>query len=112
MLKRLGFVGVVVMGLGLGVGGGCSSTGGSGSAADEQPAKVFDIKEGMTRDEVVAMYEGEPNSKTRNSDGSETWTYHTNAGEAWIPFNYGYRPEYHRINFSPDGIVTSYSLED
>lgn len=114
MVERSWFtLAAVLMAMGLGIVGGCSSSGGTeGSADADEPEKVFMIKEGMTMAEVVDMYEGEPDTKTKNSDGTETWRYHTNAGEAFIPFNYGYRPEYHHVTFSADGKVTSYSMDD
>ncbi len=69
-----------------------------------------DPEVGMTQEEIIALYGGEPDSKQTGSDGGEIWSYHMNAGQMWIPWNFGYRPEYDVINFSPDGKVTSFTL--
>lgn len=69
-----------------------------------------DPEVGMTQAEIIELYEGEPDSKNTSSDGGEVWTYHMNAGAAFIPWNFGYRPEYDAITFGPDGKVTSFVL--
>jgi len=71
---------------------------------------VVDPKIGMTKEEIVTMYRGEPDSKQTASDGGEVWSYHMNAGQQWIPWNFGYRPEIDTITFGPDGKVTSFVL--
>ncbi|MFW6060962.1 MAG: hypothetical protein ACODAQ_12345 [Phycisphaeraceae bacterium] len=95
------------------VGVGCGSSGETVESAEaEEPAPEINPREGMTKEEIATMYQGQPDQKTVNSDGSETWRYHMNAGERWIPWNYGYQPEYHVIHFDTEGRVRSYSLND
>lgn len=61
----------------------------------------------MTKAQVLDLY-----GKTDNIQGSsegETWVYNLNMGEAFIPFNFGYRPKMRIITFGPDGLVKSWS---
>ncbi len=37
------------------------------------------------------------------------WIYHLNMGEAFIPFNFGYRPKIRIVNFDKDGKVARWS---
>lgn len=92
---------------------GCSSTDeveGDDVVAAEEDREWKDPEVGMTKAEILELYEGEPDSKQTSSDGGEVWTYHMNAGAAWIPYNFGYRPEYDVITFDPDGKVASFTL--
>jgi hypothetical protein len=90
---------------------GCASS--SSSATEEEtPEVVYAPQNGMTKEQIKTMYQGDPDSKRISSEGGEVWTYHTNAGEAFIPFNFGYRPEYHVIHFNADGIVTAYEITE
>lgn len=96
---------------------GCGSSGetvDSDASADasEEEYTEYAPQEGMTKDEIAQMYGGQPDQKTVNSDGSETWRYHVNAGAAWIPYNFGYRPQYHVIHFNTEGRVRAYSLNE
>jgi len=43
------------------------------------------------------------------SSEGETWIFHLNMGEAFIPFNFGYRPKIRIINFDKDGKVAQWS---
>jgi len=58
------------------------------------------------------MYQGEPDSVSRYSDGGEMWKYHMNAGEAWIPFNFGYRPEFHTLHFNDQDELVRWQRTD
>ena len=62
---------------------------------------------GMTKDQVEALY-GKTNNIRVGSDG-ETWVYNLNMGEAFIPWNFGYRPKTRIIEFGQDGKVKSWS---
>lgn len=90
--------------------GGCA-TNDSGTASSDKPkaAKQEDKlpSVGMTKEEVIAMY-GKTDNKQISSEG-ETWIYNLNMGEAFIPFNFGYRPKMRIINFDADGKVKSWS---
>ena len=61
----------------------------------------------QTKDQIVAMY-GKTDNVQVSSEG-ETWMYHLNMGEAFIPFNFGYRPKIRIINFDKDGKVAHWS---
>ncbi|MFA9479248.1 hypothetical protein ACERK3_13235 [Phycisphaerales bacterium AB-hyl4] len=99
--------------MGLTFSGGCQSGESTASANGEAEVSAsYDPQEGMTRDEIREMYRGEPDRRSVGSDGSEVWTYHVNAGEAWIPFNFGYRPRYHVIHFDAEGTVERYVRDD
>ncbi len=67
-----------------------------------------DPEKGMTREQVRAMY-GKPDRESTGSDG-EMWYYNVNAGSAYIPFNYGYRPKVRTIIFNAEGKVSAWSL--
>ena len=84
--------------------GGCASDKGESSSAQQ---KQKDPEVGMTKDQVVAMY-GKTDNVQMSSEG-ETWIYHLNMGEAFIPFNFGYRPKMRIINFDKEGKVAHWS---
>jgi len=89
--------------------GGCASDKqeSSGAAAVPQKPSQKDPDVGMTKDQIIAMY-----GKTDNimvSNEGEVWTYNLNMGEAFIPFNFGYRPKLRVIHFDKEGKVTSWS---
>jgi len=89
--------------------GGCASdkdASNSGSAAAQKPSEK-NPEVGMTKDQVIAMY-GKTDNMAVSSEG-EIWTYHLNMGEAFIPFNFGYRPKMRIIHFDKEGKVTSWS---
>ena|SRR5216117_478486 len=84
--------------------GGCASDKGESSRAQQ---KQKDPEVGMTKDQIIAMY-GKTDNVQMSSEG-ETWIYHLNMGEAFIPFNFGYRPKIRIINFDKDGKVARWS---
>jgi len=78
----------------------------SAAAAQPKPSQK-DPEVGMTKDQIIAMY-----GKTENiqvSNEGEIWTYNLNMGEAFIPFNFGYRPKTRVIHFDKEGKVTSWA---
>ena len=104
---------------------GCATTGSSSSgstssksaeekAADEKKKQEWKNQKegnpevGMTKEQVSTLY-GKPDHTSVSSEG-ETWSYNVNAGQAWIPFNYGYRPKFRVITFNKDGKVAHWSF--
>jgi len=75
------------------------------------PRKPRDIKleVGMTRDEVREKY-GNPGAITQTSNG-EQW-YYDNRGEAFIPFNFGYRYQFRSFLFDKDGRLMAFHVDD
>ena len=86
--------------------GGCASDKGETSGA-QQKQQQKDPEVGMSKDQVIALY-GKTDNIQASSEG-ETWIYHLNMGEAFIPFNFGYRPKMRIINFDKDGKVAHWS---
>ena len=89
------------------LGAGCAS---DKSNAEPKAATANEEKNpevGMTKDQVIALY-GKTNNMRVGSDG-ETWVYNLNMGEAFIPWNFGYRPKTRIIEFDKDGKVKSWS---
>ena len=86
---------------------GCASDKSEQSSAPKSDQKQQDPEVGMTKDQVLALYGKTDNIQT-SSDG-ETWIYHINMGEAFIPFNFGYRPKMRIIQFDKDGKVSHWS---
>lgn len=86
---------------------GCTTTEGDSKpkAAQKQPEKNPEV--GMTKDQIIAMY-GKTDNMQMSSQG-ETWIYNLNMGEAFIPFNFGYRPKMRLITFDQQGKVASWS---
>lgn len=85
---------------------GCASTESSGKPKPDQgSAKQPEI--GMTKQQVLDLY-GKTDNMQVSSEG-ETWVYHLNMGEAFIPFNFGYRPKMRVIHFDKEGKVTNWS---
>jgi hypothetical protein len=108
-MKRTWILITLVAGLGL-VGCATSDNGDQPKAASEKKAEKAPEKppeKGMTKEQILQMY-GKTDNVTVGSDG-ETWTYHLNMGEAFIPFNFGYRPKLRIINFDKEGKVASWS---
>jgi hypothetical protein len=64
---------------------------------------------GMTKEEVLKNY-GQPGHIIRTDEG-EMWQY-DNLMMAAIPFNFGFKPKFHRFSFDKDGLVTKFSVED
>jgi hypothetical protein len=84
---------------------GCASTGDGNPKPDQNSSKNPEV--GMTKQQVLDLY-----GKTDNmqiSSAGETWIYHLNMGEAFIPFNFGYRPRTRVVHFDPAGKVASWS---
>jgi len=86
---------------------GCASQSGDAPAQAKQKPEEKNPEVGMTRDQVEQMF-GKTDNKNITSEG-ETWIYHLNMGEMFIPFNFGYRPKTRIINFGKDGLVKSWS---
>ena len=86
---------------------GCASPDGSSKpqTAQKQPEKNPEV--GMTKEQVIALY-GKTDNIQASSEG-ETWIYRLNMGEAFIPFNFGYRPKIRIITFDKDGKVARWS---
>src|SRR5437016_5619576 len=86
---------------------GCASPNGASNqqAEQKQPGKNPEV--GMTKEQVVALY-GKTDNIQASSEG-ETWVYNLNMGEAFIPFNFGYRPKTRIIQFDKDGKVVRWS---
>ena len=99
-------IALLVLALGL-VFSGCATTdsGSKPQAVQKQPERNPEV--GMTREQVVQLY-GKTDSIHATNEG-ETWIYRLNMGEAFIPFNFGYRPKVRIINFGPDGLVRTWS---
>ncbi|MFQ5962655.1 MAG: hypothetical protein ACE5KZ_00040 [Candidatus Scalinduaceae bacterium] len=78
--QKLGYILIVVMFFIAGsfLTAGCLTTTGTGAAKINDPSIMSMIKEGVTTKEEVRQLLGEPNGVSRNSDGSETWTYTSN----------------------------------
>src|SRR5262249_25132224 len=87
----------------------------AGCASDEEEATKASQNEqtqknpevGMTKEQVIALY-GKTDNIQASSEG-ETWIYRLNMGEAFIPFNFGYRPKIRVIVFDKDGKVIRWS---
>ena len=86
---------------------GCASPEGGSNAKTEQKQPDKNPEVGMTKEQVIALY-GKTDNIQASSEG-ETWIYHLNMGEAFIPFNFGYRPKIRIINFDRDGKVARWS---
>lgn len=86
---------------------GCETTEGDhkSPAAQKPPEKNPEV--GMTKDQIIALY-GPTDNKQVSSQG-ETWIYNLNMGEAFIPFNFGYRPKMRIITFDSSGKVANWS---
>jgi len=95
----------LVVGLGLAV--GCASDNGGETKNTSAEQKQKDPEIGMTKDQILAMY-GKTDNVRMSSEG-ETWIYNLNMGEAFIPFNFGYRPKTRIITYDKDGRVAHWS---
>jgi hypothetical protein len=84
---------------------GCASDNSQANSQQHQPEKNPEV--GMTKDQVIALY-GKTDRVAASSEG-EVWTYNLNMGEAFIPFNFGYRPKIRIITFDQDGKVAHWS---
>lgn len=86
-------------------------TGSSGGTSQAEVSDDYEPRLGMTQAEVIAEYNGEPDSKTQRAAGGEVWTYHTNRGEAFIPFNFGYTPKVDTLTFDDTGVVVDFTKQ-
>jgi hypothetical protein len=87
--------------------GGCASDNGGSQPKAANQANEKNPEVGMTKEQVIALY-GKTESVGMSSEG-ETWTYHLNMGEQFIPWNFGYRPKTRVIQFDKEGKVKSWS---
>jgi len=86
--------------------GGCASSENSNTQAEQKhPEKNPEV--GMTKEQVIAQY-GKTDNISASSEG-EVWSYHLNMGEAFIQFNYGYRPKILIVYFDKDGKVANWN---
>lgn len=91
----------------LALAGSCASDKGSGDAANaKQKQEEKNPEVGMTKEQVITLY-GKTDNVQMSSDG-EIWSYNLNMGEAFIPFNFGYRPRIRIIQFDKEGKVSSW----
>jgi len=97
-------ISLIFLGLAL-VFSGCATNDSSAPPKQNEAEKTPQV--GMTKDQVVQMF-GKTDNKNMTSEG-ETWIYHLNMGEMFIPFNFGYRPKTRIVNFGKDGLVSSWS---
>ncbi|BAM03229.1 hypothetical protein [Phycisphaera mikurensis] len=86
-------------------------TGGGGGDAAEEVVEDYAPRMGMTQEEIKAEYGGEPDIVTDRAAGGAVWKYHTNMGERFIPFNFGYRDRYDTITFDASGVVVDFTKE-
>jgi hypothetical protein len=82
---------------------GCASDVDKDAKAVQKQQQEKNPEVGMTKEQILTMYGKTDN--IQNSSEGETWVYHLNMGEAFIPFNFGYRPKMRIITFGPDGKV-------
>jgi hypothetical protein len=85
---------------------GCASTD-NGDKPKPNQGNAKNPEVGMTKAQVLELY-GKTDNQQMSSDG-ETWIYNLNMGEAFIPFNFGYRPKMRIIHFDREGKVVSWS---
>ena len=104
--KKMKIISILALALVL-VASGCAtqSSDSQSQAPKRQPEKNPEV--GMTKEQVIQMY-GKTSNLNVTSDG-ESWIYIMDMGEAFIPFNFGYRPKMRIINFGRDGLVKSWS---
>ena len=86
---------------------GCASDKDGDAKASQKQQQEKNPEVGMTKEQVLAMY-GKTDNIQASSEG-ETWVYNLNMGEAFIPFNFGYRPKLRLITFDKDGKVSHWS---
>src|ERR1051325_4713253 len=99
-------ISLLVLALGL-ILSGCATRSSDSQTQTNQKPSDKNPEVGMTKDQVIQLY-GKTNNMNVSSEG-ETWIYNLNMGEAFIPFNFGYRPKMRIINFGKDGLVKSWS---
>ena len=93
--------------------GGCASDG-AGKPASEQSGKPLPPEKrptpevGMTKHQIRGAW-GKP-KRVRQTEEGEEWQY-DNVELAMIPFNFGFRPEFHIFVFGRDGLLKHFSVE-
>jgi len=95
---------VTVLGLWI---AGCATTDSDSKPKSAQTKAEKKPEVGMTKTQVIDLF-GKTDNVHESSEG-ETWIYNLNMGEAFIPFNFGYRPKTRIINFDKEGKVISWS---
>jgi hypothetical protein len=104
--QQMKITSIVMLGLAL-VFTGCATQSGDSKPPAKAKTEEKTPQVGMTKEEVIQMF-GKTDHQNITSEG-ETWVYNLNMGEAFIPFNFGYRPKTRIINFGRDGRVASWS---
>jgi hypothetical protein len=66
------------------------------------------VKLGMTKAEVLKALDGHKPNNIQTSPRSEVWNYN-NAALAYIPFNFGFRPEFKSYTFDTNGVLIDFS---
>ncbi|HZL42431.1 MAG TPA: hypothetical protein VFD66_04050 [Verrucomicrobiae bacterium] len=89
------------------VAGGCATQDQGSEPKSTEKKSEKNPEVGMTKEQIIDLY-GKTDDQQVSSDG-ETWVYRLNMGEAFIPFNFGYRPKLRIIHFDKDGKVSSWS---
>jgi hypothetical protein len=86
---------------------GCASDSDKDAKQVQKQQQEQNPEVGMTKAQILTMY-GKTDNIQMGSEG-ETWIYHLNMGEAFIPFNFGYRPKMRIITFDQDGKVSHWN---
>jgi outer membrane protein assembly factor BamE (lipoprotein component of BamABCDE complex) len=86
---------------------GCATDVERDAKAAQKEQQEKDPEVGMTKQQVLSRY-GKPDNILTSNEG-EVWVYNLNKGEAYIPFNYGYRPKLRTLTFDQDGKVARWS---
>ena len=93
--------------------GGCAGNN-AGNAPSQQSGKPLPPEKrptpevGMTKDQIRGAW-GKP-KRVRQTEAGEEWEY-DNVELAMIPFNFGFRPEFHTFVFGQDGLLKHFSVE-
>ena len=88
---------------------GCASTPSDPNAPARRKPDDIKLEVGMSKDDVREKY-GNPTAMTQTSNGDQ-W-YYDNRGEAYIPFNFGYRYKFRSFLFGNDGRVKAFHVDD
>ena len=73
---------------------------------DENDSSEKKARLGMSKRQVEEMY-GEPSEVRRTARG-EVWQYRTNRGQAYIPYNFGYKPKMSTFTFDASGTLVDF----
>jgi hypothetical protein len=92
--------------------GGCATDNNGGTNGQASQQKQSDKKPeiGMTKQQILEMY-GKTDNIQASSEG-ETWIYNMNMGDAFIPFNFGYRPKIRIVTFDKEGKVIRWNYNN